>query len=191
MIFLPKFPTRVLFTSVPTKEMLKVNFVVLGTQGGNLKNSEQGDSVYFFGSEIWLKFTFLGEKNYNYFFGLEIFEIIFLGSLKVTKCIFGGVLGTDWVTFFVHNSVKKKDRDTHYTHIKLDRGRGTSIIPSMAVEKKCIQHIRCAIWLTFWQTIFLQSLGSVYFMKLLESLSERIVLHFSLTCSFTHMKVNF
>ena len=32
-------------------------------QGGNLKNSEQGGSVYFFGSEIWLKFTFLGEKN--------------------------------------------------------------------------------------------------------------------------------
>ena len=30
MIFLPKFPTRVLFTSVPAKEMLKVNFVVLG-----------------------------------------------------------------------------------------------------------------------------------------------------------------
>ena len=57
--------------------------------------------------------------------------------------------------FFVHNSFKKKDRDTHHTHIKLDRGRGTSIIPSMAVEKKCIQQIRCAIWLTFWQTIFL------------------------------------
>ena len=30
MIFLPKFPTRVLLTSVPAKEMLKVNFVVLG-----------------------------------------------------------------------------------------------------------------------------------------------------------------
>ena len=43
--------------------------------------------------------------------------------------------------FFVHNSFKKKDRDTHYTHIKLDRGRGTSIIPSMAVEKKCIQQM--------------------------------------------------
>ena len=57
--------------------------------------------------------------------------------------------------FFVHNSFKKKDRDTHHTHIKLDRGRGTSIIPAMAVEKKCIQQIRCAIWLTFWQTIFL------------------------------------
>ena len=58
-----------------------------------MKNSEQGGSVYFFGSEIWLKFTFLGEKNWNYFFGLEIFEIIFLGSLKVTKIIyffFGG-----------------------------------------------------------------------------------------------------
>ena len=28
--------------------------------GGNLKNSEQGGSVYFFGSEISLKFTFFG-----------------------------------------------------------------------------------------------------------------------------------
>ena len=33
------------------------------SQKGNLKNSEQGGSVYFFGSEIWLKFTFFGEKN--------------------------------------------------------------------------------------------------------------------------------
>ena len=53
-------------------------------QGGNLKNSEQGGSVYFFGSEIWLKFTFLGDKNYNYFFGLEFLKLFF-GSLKVTK----------------------------------------------------------------------------------------------------------
>ena len=60
----------------------------LQAQGGNLKKFEQGGSVYFFGSEIWLKFTFLGEKKYNYFFGLQIFEIIFLGSLKVTKFIF-------------------------------------------------------------------------------------------------------
>ena len=30
---------------------------------GELENSKQGGSVYFFGSEIWLKFTFLGEKN--------------------------------------------------------------------------------------------------------------------------------
>ena len=42
----------------------------------------------------------------------------------------------------------------------------------------------------FWQTIFLQSFVGVYFIKLLESLSERIVLHFSLTYSFTHIKVN-
>ena len=34
-------------------------------------------------------------------------------------------------------------------------------------------------------------LGSVYFIKLLEFLSKQIVLHFSLTCSFTHMKMNF
>ena len=31
--------------------------------GGNLKKSEQRGSVYFLGSEIWLKFTFLGEKK--------------------------------------------------------------------------------------------------------------------------------
>ena len=31
--------------------------------GGGLEKSEQGGSVYFLGSEIWLKFTFLGEKS--------------------------------------------------------------------------------------------------------------------------------
>ena len=31
MIFLPKFPTRVLFTSVPARVMLNVNFVVPGS----------------------------------------------------------------------------------------------------------------------------------------------------------------
>ena len=39
--------------------------------------------------------------------------------------------------------------------------------------------------------IFAKFGGGVYFIKLLESLSEQIVLHFSLTCSFTHMNVNF
>ena len=73
-----------------------------------MKNSEPGGSVYFFGSEIWLKFTFLGEKNWNYFFGLEIFKIIFLGSLKVTKVILGGVLGTGWVTFLYTTHLRRK-----------------------------------------------------------------------------------
>ena len=39
--------------------------------------------------------------------------------------------------------------------------------------------------------IFVKFGGGVYFIKLFETLSERTVLHFSLTCSFTHMKVNF
>ena len=82
----------------------------------------------------------MSEKNENYFFGLEIFEIIFLGSLKVTKIIFGGRSRYRLGYFFVHNSFKKKDGSIHYTHITLDRGRGTSVIPSMAlVEKKCTQ----------------------------------------------------
>ena len=51
----------------------------LNTQGGNLKKSEQGGSVYFFESEIWLKFTFLSEKKCNYFFGFQIFELFFWG----------------------------------------------------------------------------------------------------------------
>ena len=106
-----------------------------------MKNSEQGGSVYFFGSEIWLKFTFLGEKNWNYFFGLEIFEIIFFGVTQGDKNVFffwggGGRSRYRLGYFFVHNSFKKKDGSTRYTHITLDRGRGTSIIPSMAVEKK-------------------------------------------------------
>ena len=48
-------------------------------QWGNLKKSEHGGSIYFFGSEIWLKFTFLGEKKCNYFFGFQIFELFFWG----------------------------------------------------------------------------------------------------------------
>ena len=34
-----------------------------GGGGGDLKIPEQRGSVYFFGSEIWLKFTVLGEKK--------------------------------------------------------------------------------------------------------------------------------
>ena len=54
-----------------------------------MKKSEQGGSVYFFGSEIWLKFTFLSEKNViiflgfkflNYFFGVTEGDIFFLGG---------------------------------------------------------------------------------------------------------------
>ena len=101
-----------------------------GGGGGNLKKSEQGGSVYFFGSEIWLKFTFLGEEKYNYFFGLQIFEINFLGSLKVANFFFLG--GGRMLTcsryrlryFFVHNLFKKKDGSTRYTHIKVGQREG-------------------------------------------------------------------
>ena len=141
-------------------------------QGGNLKNSEQGGSVYFFGSKIWLKFTFLGEKNWNYFFGLEIFEIIFLRSLKMTKIIFflggGGRSRYRLGYFFVHNSFKKKDGSTRYTHITFNRGRGTSIIPSMAVEKKMytvdqtcnmVDFLADNIFVKFRECIFHQVIG--------------------------------
>ena len=60
--------------------------------GGDSKNSEQ--EAYFLGSEIWLKFTFLGEK---------IRIIIFLGR-KFLKLFFWGhsrwqnlFLGTFWI----------------------------------------------------------------------------------------------
>ena len=92
-----------------------------------------------------IKIIFLGWKFLKLFFGVT----------QGDKIYFGGRSRYQLGYFFVHNSFKKKDGSTRYTHIKLERGRGTSIIPSMAVEKKCIQQIRCAIWLTFWQTIFL------------------------------------
>ena len=133
-----------------------------------MKNSEQGGSVYFFGSEIWLKFTFLGEKNWNYFFGLEMFEIIFLGSLKVTKIIYfffwggGGAFKVPAGLLFVHNSFKKKDGSTRYTHLMLDRGRGTSIIPSIAVEKKMYTVDRTCNMVDFLAANIFVKFGGVY-----------------------------
>ena len=49
---------------------------------GNLKKSEQGGSVYFFGSEIWLKFTFLGEKNVIIFLDCKFLKLFFWGQSR-------------------------------------------------------------------------------------------------------------
>ena len=43
----------------------------------------------------------------------------------------------------------------------------------------------------FLEDNFFVKFGGVYFVKLLEFLWERIVFHYTLTCFFTHMKVNF
>ena len=45
--------------------------------GGDLKNSEQGGSVYFLVSEIWLKFTFLGEKIRIILLGRKSLKLLF------------------------------------------------------------------------------------------------------------------
>ena len=99
-----------------------------------MKNSEPGGSVYFFGSELWLKFTFLGEKTKIIFLGWKIVKLFF-GVTQGDKIYFGRRSRYRLGYFFVHNSFNKKDGSTRCTH-KLDRERGTSIIPSMAVEKK-------------------------------------------------------
>ena len=51
-------------------------------QGGELEKSEQGGSVYFFGSEIWLKFTFLGEKIKIIFLGWKFLKLFFWGHSR-------------------------------------------------------------------------------------------------------------
>ena len=43
--------------------LLSIACKAQGGGGRKLKKSEHGGSVYFFGSEIWLKFIFLGEKD--------------------------------------------------------------------------------------------------------------------------------
>ena len=80
--------------------------------GGNLKKSEQGGSVYFFGSKIWLKFTFWGWKKCNYFFEFQIFELFFWGHSRWQ--FFWGrgvrwlVLGTGCVTFLYTTHLRRK-----------------------------------------------------------------------------------
>ena len=91
--------------------------------GGNLKNSEQVGSVYFFGSEIWPKFTFLGENIRIIFFGRKFLKL----SFDVTRGGKAYFLGRSryWMGYFlVHNSFKKKHASTHYTHIKVGQRKG-------------------------------------------------------------------
>ena len=122
--------------------------------GGGLEKFWAGCLGLLFWVWNFAKIYFFGWKKIKIIFWVGTFWNYFLGSLKVTTFIFfwggGGRSRYPLGYFFVHNLFKKKDGSTRYTHMKLDRGRGTSIIPSMAVEKKCIQQIRCAIWLTFW-----------------------------------------
>ena len=59
----------------------------------------------------------------------------------------------------------------------------------MAVDKKMYTADQMCNMADFLVDNIFVKFGGVYFIKLLESLSKRIVLHFSLTCSSTHMKV--
>ena len=61
----------------------------------------------------------------------------------------------------------------------------------MAVEKKMYTADQMCNVAEFLADNIFVKFGGVYFIKLLEFLSGRVVLHFLLTCSFTHMKVNF
>ena len=61
---------------------LKTHAQVYFPRGGNLKKFEQGGSVYFFGSEIWLKFTFLGEKNIIIFLDCKFLKLFFCGHSR-------------------------------------------------------------------------------------------------------------
>ena len=66
----------------------------------------------------------------------------------------------------VHNLFKKRDESTCYTHIKLDRGRGTSLITSMAVGKNVYSRSDTQfdvlvdnIFIKFGGCLFLQVIG--------------------------------
>ena len=108
----------------------------------------------------------------------------------MTKFILGGVLGAGWITF-VHYSFKKKDGITRYIHIKVGQRKGYFNNSINGGDEKMYTTDQMCNTVHFLADNIFVKLGSVYFVKLLESLLERIVLHFSLTCSFTYMKVNF
>ena len=76
----------------------------------------------------------------------------------MTKFILGGCSRYRLGYIFVHSSFKKKDGSTRSTHIKLDRGWGTS----MAVEKKMyIADQMCNMADFLADNIFVKS-GGVY-----------------------------
>ena len=125
-----------------------------------MKNSEQG-----------ARFTFLGLKFLKLFFGVT----------RGDKIYFGGRSRYRLGYFFVHNSFKKKDGSTRYTDIKVGQRKGyfnNSIYGGG--EKKYTADQMCNMVDFLVDNIFV-TFGGVYFVKLLESLLERIVLHFSLT----------
>ena len=91
------------------------------------------------------------------------------------------------IAALVHNSFEKKDGSTCtcYIHIKVGQ-RKRYFINSINGDggKMYTANQICNIIDFLTDNIF----GGVYFVKLLEYLWELIVLHCSLTCSFTHMK---
>ena len=65
---------------------------------------------------------------------------LFLGVTQGDKIYFFQlVLGTGCVTFLYTTHSRRKMEVLVTPTKKLDKGRGTSLIPSMAVEKICIQ----------------------------------------------------
>ena len=91
----------------------------------------------------------------------------------------------------VHNSLKKKGGSTRYTHIKVGQRKGYFINSINGGGGKTYTADQIRNMTDFSVDNIFVNFGDVYFVKLLESLWERIVLHCSLTCFFTHMKVNF
>ena len=78
----------------------------------------------------------------------------------------GSVLGTSWVTIFVHNSFKTKDGSTRCTHIKRKGNFNNSI--NGGGEKMYTADQMCNMVDVLADNIFVKFEGGVYFIKLLE-----------------------
>ena len=93
----------------------------------------------------------------------------------------------------VHSSFRKKDGSTCCTHVKVGRRREYLInFINGSGGKMYTADQTCNMINFLVDNIFVKCLGGgVYFVKLLESLWEQIVLHCSLSRFFSDMKVNF
>ena len=128
-----------------------------------------------------IRIIFLGWKFLKLFFGVTQGDKNYLGRGRSRY----------WLGYFSCTQLIQEERWKYllYPHNVGQREGYFNNSISGSGEKMYTVDQMCNM-VDFWQTIFLQSFVGVYFIKLLESLSERIVLHFSLTYSFTHIKVN-
>ena len=166
--------------------MILSKYTIITPRGGDLKILNRGLGLLF-EAEIWLKFLLFWVKKNRITFWDGNFLFFFFGG--------GGGRALTCSRYrsgysFVYNSFKKKDGSTRYTYIKVGQRKGYFINSINGGGEKLYTADQMCNIIDFLVDNISVKFGG-YLVKLWESLWERILLHCSLTCSFTHMKGNF